>query len=343
MRLALLLATVLLACTPAAQDAPWGLDRIEQRELPLDGVALPRGLGAGVNIYLLDTGVDATHRALSGRVWPLAGGHSGDFVHDAASSSGGADCHGHGTHLAGILVGRDTGVASGARLFSLRVADCTGRGSPRALLEAAAWLQAHAVRPAVVLISLQYRGAPELAQPVAHLVEAGLAVVSAAGETLEDACALHPSGAPGVLTVAGVDRADVASERSNWGPCVALWAPGSEIRSLAPRQASASKSGSSMAAAFAGGAAAIYLANQPSASPAQLSAALLAAAPDAARLTAAQRGRRMTRRMLSVPVSWYPEASGSFAQKRTALYPVGVEGRGPRRRSVSANKTSQQR
>jgi subtilisin family serine protease len=288
----------------------WALDRIEQRELPLDGVIVPRGQGRGVRLYLLDTGVDHEHPALAGQLAALPDGHTGDFVHDTRDASGRSDCNGHGTHLAGILVSRDEGVASAAQLSSLRVADCAGQSTPRALREAIGWLEAHAERPSVVLLSLQYRDAPELGPAVSGLVAAGHVVVAAGGESLEDACALQPSGTAGVLTVLGVDDADVARERSNYGPCVALWAPGSDVPSLAPHaRGRVSKSGSSMAAALAAGAAAIYLARHPAARPSEVLAALQAEATPRVRIERPLHAQQTSHHLLFVPARWFAHAT----------------------------------
>lgn len=306
MRGCLLVCLCLLSCTQPEQhgNQSWALDRIDQRELPLDGVRVPRGLGGGVNVYLLDTGVDRD--ALAGQLASLPDQETGDFVHDTPDATSDTDCQGHGTHLAGLVVGRETGVASAARLFSLRVAGCTGRGTPRASIEALRWLEKHAVAPSVVLMSLQYRDAPELGPLVTRLIDAGHVVVTAAGETLEDACTLQPSGADGVLSIAAVDSDDVARERSNWGRCISMWAPGSEISSLGPSNASVTKSGSSVAAALVAGAAAIYLSSHPLASAADVKAALLEeASRDGVRIARALHASQTTHRQLFVPEAWY--------------------------------------
>lgn len=282
----------------------WGRDRIDQRDLPLDGTPLRGGGGRGVHVYILDTGVSPEGL----RIARLPGQHSGDFVGDAwGKQHGSMDCHGHGSHVAGIVAGAETGVASGATLYALRVTDCEGRGRPEAVIAAMNWLSDNAQRPAVALLSVQYRGAPAVGQAAARLLGRGVVTVTAAGGSLENACDQMPSGAPGVITVAGTTPEDQALTHSNWGPCIDVWAPGSEIRSLAKQgERLVPKTGSSAAAAYVAGAAALYLAKHPQAAPDAVRAAIQKAATPAQVSMQRPRFAQATRLdLLFIPPSWY--------------------------------------
>lgn len=296
----------------AAAGSPisWGAARIAQRHLPLDSCGLPQGLGRGIDVYVLDTGVFAAHPALAGRVAALAGRHSGDFVGDKwGNQHGSDDCHGHGTHLAGIVAGQDQGVASGATIRALRVARCDGTGEPNASLSALRWLETNVSAPAVVLVSLQYQNAPEINAAATRVAKKGFIVITAAGDSLLDACETMPSGAPGVLAVGGTNREDVALKHSNWGMCIVVWAPGHEIDSLSlSPETRVKKTGSSMAAAFVAGAAAVFLARSNTKSPADFRQALLNQATHGIVTVSRKRfAEATTRDLLFVPPAWYSD------------------------------------
>lgn len=254
----------------------WGLDRIDQRSLPLDSRTVAPNMGFGVTVYVLDTGIDITHVGFNGNVRMAETSTKGDFINDEWGKFYGAlDSHGHGTHNAGIVGGVDYGVAPGADIVALRVTDSRKHGDPNTAIRAVHWLNEHAVRPAVVLMSLNYGDVPDLREAVRHSVMNGLVYVAASGSMYTDACKTSPSGADGVITVSATTIEDKQTNMSNWGPCVDIWAPGKHIPSLGFNNQVVELSGTSMSAAFVAGVAALYLSDHPDASPDTVKYALL--------------------------------------------------------------------
>lgn len=290
-----LLAAPASSAVPTASAAPeprrdpgWGLDRIDQRSPVLDGRFAPRRTGRGVTVYLIDTGLDVTNRQFGARA-----SMARDFVDGVAS---GGDCGdelgvGHGTFVAGIVGGRRTGVAPRVRLVSLRTLPCTegtgptlsSRQQQRLVVRALGWVRRHAVRPAVVNMSLAFHTSnTRVDRAVDRVLAAGIPVVAAAGNFRRDACDYTPARVPGVLTVAAADAQD-RSWRSgfsgtNSGPCVDLYAPGRGITSVlagAGVYRYAGVGATSWAAPFVTGAVALELQRRPHASPERLAARVL--------------------------------------------------------------------
>ncbi|MGW4703911.1 S8 family serine peptidase [Streptomyces sp. NPDC004285] len=242
--------------------AGWGLDRIDQPNLPLDDTFTTRGSGAGVTAYILDTGIDYAHAEFGGRA-----GSGFDAMGDGRL---GQDCNGHGTHVAGTVAGGTYGVAREAALVSVRVLGCDGRGTYSGMIAGLDWVAKNARQPAVLNGSLGGDRSVALNNAATALYSAGVLPVIAAGNSAKNACDVSPASADGVLTVAASDIGDRQTYFSNHGPCVELFAPGQDIVSARLGGGSLAESGTSMAAPHVTGVAALYLAEHPAASPSEV-------------------------------------------------------------------------
>ena len=245
-----------------ATATSWGLDRIDQRDLPLDGRFTTAGAGEGATAYILDTGIDFSHSEFGGRAVP-----GFDAIGDGRN---GQDCNGHGTHVAGTVGGATFGVAPKAELVSVRVLDCTGNGSDAEVIAGLDWVAKNAVQPAVLNASLGGTSSPALDAATDALADSGVLPVVAAGNSSEDACTTSPAGAGEALGVGATDRTDHEAAYSNHGRCVALFAPGTDIVSAKLGGGSTVLSGTSMASPHVAGVALLYKAVNPGASPADV-------------------------------------------------------------------------
>jgi subtilisin family serine protease len=256
------------------QPAPWGLDRVDQRPLPLSGSYSWTSSGAGVTAYVVDSGVLAAHTEFAGRITP---GWSA-----VADGRGSSDCNGHGTHVAGTVAGSTYGVAKGATIVPVRVLDCNGSGYNSDVVAGLDWVAANhaAAAPAVVNLSLGGAASSAVDTAVQAVMNDGVAAVVAAGNSAVDACGSSPARVPAAVTVAASDSADRQASFSNVGSCVDLYAPGVGITSAyhTSAGATASMSGTSMAAPHVAGAAAVLLSQNPALTPAQVASALTSSA-----------------------------------------------------------------
>ncbi|WP_282697108.1 S8 family peptidase [Streptomyces sp. CC208A] len=251
---------------PQAPATSWGLDRIDQRSLPLDGDFTAHGSGQGVTAYVIDTGIEFTHGDFGGRA--RAGF---DAIGDGRN---GADCNGHGTHVAGTVGGTTFGVARKVNLVSVRVLDCTSRGAWSGIIAGFDWVARNAQQPAVVNASLGGDRLPAVNDAATALSDRGVLPIIAAGNSNVDACGISPASAARVLTVGATDRYDQETNFSNWGQCLDIYAPGKDIVSARLGGGSVALDGTSMAAPHVAGVAALYKAEHPNAMPAEVYAFL---------------------------------------------------------------------
>jgi subtilisin family serine protease len=241
--------------------ATWGLDRVDQRSLPLNGSYVYDYVGSAVRAYVIDSGILASHSDFGGRV--LSGYTA---INDGRGSS---DCNGHGTHVAGTIGGATWGVAKGVRLVPVRVFGCTGGSANSTIIAGIDWVRANAVKPAVANMSLGGGASSATDTATNNLINSGVTVVVAAGNDNANACNYSPARVTNAITVGSTSSNDYRSSFSNFGSCVNIFAPGSSIRSAWYTSTTATNtiSGTSMASPHVAGAAVLVLAADNAASP----------------------------------------------------------------------------
>jgi subtilisin family serine protease len=246
----------------------WGLDRIDQRNLPLSLSYTYNRTGAGVHFYGIDTGINLTHNDLAGRV-----GNGFDAVTTGGNA---ADCNGHGTHTATTAAGTTFGVAKGATVHPVRVLDCGGSGTTAGVIAGIDWVTNNHQTPAVANMSLGGGISTTLDQAVANSVASGVVYAVSAGNNNVSACTQSPAREPSAITVAASNKTDTRAPFSNFGTCVDIFAPGVGITAgwIGGNNATMRISGTSMASPHVAGTALLYLEANPSATPAQVASAI---------------------------------------------------------------------
>jgi aqualysin 1 len=251
-------------------NATWGLDRIDQRTLPLNGTYVYTRTGSGVNAYIIDTGIRTSHTQFGGRATAAFDAFGGN----------GQDCNGHGTHVAGTVGGSTWGVAKAVRLFAVRVLSCSGSGSTSGVIAGVNWVTANRIRPAVANMSLGGGISSSLDTAVNNSINSGVTYAIAAGNSNTNASNSSPARVSAAITVGSSTRTDARSSFSNFGSIVDIFAPGSSITSAWHTSTTAINtiSGTSMAAPHVAGVAARYLQGNTGASPATVRNAIVNAA-----------------------------------------------------------------
>ncbi|MGX9616012.1 S8 family peptidase [Acinetobacter nosocomialis] len=247
----------------------WGLDRIDQKALPLNSTYSYSQTGTGATAYIVDTGILSTHQEFSGRV---LNGYTA-----ISDGNGTTDCNGHGTHVAGTVGGTTYGVAKNVKLVPVRILGCDGSGASSNVIAGLDWILKNGSKPAVVNMSLGGAASSSLDSAVENLYNNGYVMVVAAGNSNTDACTSSPARTSNAITVAATDNTDTRASYSNYGSCVDIFAPGSQINSswIGSNTATKVLNGTSMATPHVAGVVAELLQSTPTATPQTITSNLL--------------------------------------------------------------------
>ncbi len=259
--------TVVLQSTQT--NAPWGIDRTDQRALPLNSTYVYNADGSGVTAYIIDTGINYTHTDFGGRA--VKG------VDEVTIGGTAADCHGHGTGVASLVGGAKYGIAKNVRLVAVRVVDCGANVTTSTVLAGVDWVTANRTLPAVANMSMTLNLSAALTQAIETSIASGVVYAVAAGNNSNDACTASPANTPNALTVGATNSSDQLASFSSFGPCVDINAPGENIRMawFGSTTATRTSDGTSFASPHVAGTAALYLQAHPTATPAQVRSALV--------------------------------------------------------------------
>jgi aqualysin 1 len=262
----------IMFATITQTNPPWGLDRLGQRDLPLNQTYSYTTTGSGVNVYIIDTGIRTTHTQFGGRASKVF-----DSIGDGQN---GNDCNGHGTHVSGTVGGSTYGVAKAVRLFAVRVLNCSGSGTNSGVIAGVDWVTANHVSPAVANMSLGGGVSTALDTAVRNSISSGVTYAIAAGNANVNAANSSPARVGEAITVGATTINDARASFSNFGSVVDIFAPGVNILSAWRTSDTATNtiSGTSMATPHVTGVAARYLQRNPGASPATVRNAIVNAA-----------------------------------------------------------------
>lgn len=245
--------------------ATWGIDRVDQRFLPLNGTYRHVRDGGGINVYVIDSGIQTTHAEFGGRA----------SVGFDATGGNGLDCNGHGTHVAGTIGGTTFGVAKAANLIAVRVGQCGNSMFVADIIAGIDWVRGNRQLPAVANLSLEGSPSTAMDDALRSLIASGVTAIVAAGNTSSNACLVSPARVAEAITVGATNASDQQASFSNFGSCLDLYAPGEAITSAGLNGVPAVRNGTSMAAPHVTGAAVLYLQKYPGSTPAQVQVGIL--------------------------------------------------------------------